>query len=270
MSILRRSVKKLLRPFARPFLRPIFRRFEEVGRRLDEVGQMTVRLDRHLPVVENVIESHNAELRSAERDRAAVRAELDRLKDELGRARRQIEALRDDVAALSIGGSGAPEPVPDEPAALSPATSWPGEQEGELRLDFCCGPDTVPGHVGVDLRELRGTDLAASLHRLPFRAGSVEEIRATRVVERFSVAELREVVLPYWRSLLRPGGVLVAIAMDAAEELVRALLQETGFESIETAARRREDGGGHVEVRARRSGAGSMPVEVDGRTGISA
>ena len=140
MSTLRRSVKAVLRPIARPFLRPIFRRFTEVGQRIDELSELAVRLDKHLPIVENAIESQNAVLRAAARERAAARAELERLKEELARAQGQIDALREEILPLTAGSPDAA--APDEPAAEEPAAEEPAAEEPEPPAP---GPGNGPG-----------------------------------------------------------------------------------------------------------------------------
>ena len=149
MSTLRRSVKAVLRPFARPFLRPIFRRFTEIGQRVDELSALAVRLDKHLPIVESAIESQNAVLRAAARDRAAARAELERLKEELARAQSQIDALREEILPLT---SGSPGPGPDraataEPPADEPEPPAPGRQNGPA--PDAARPVEVDGRTGV-------------------------------------------------------------------------------------------------------------------------
>src|SRR3989442_2929612 len=136
-SALTRTLRALLRPFARPFLRPIFRRIEEAERRIDEVNQLAVRLDQHLPIVENVIESQNAELRSGAREGTEVRAELGRLKDELVRTQNQIQTLREDFALTFTSSS--PAAVPVEPPAMTQLKHEVGHQAGDLRLNVGFG-----------------------------------------------------------------------------------------------------------------------------------
>ena len=281
---LKRAVRTLLRPFARPMLRPILRR-------IDEVNELAVRLDRHLPIIENAIQSQNAELRSRARSEANVRAELDRLGEELAHTRRQVEELRQ---------AATPTPPVDPPPAIRLARLRPGD---ELRLHFTCGAESRSGYVNVDVAALPGADLAANLRDLPFDEGSVVAIRASLVLERFSVAELRRVVLPRWRSLLAPGGELVVLAGDAeanladyqagrltfeqlaalsfgaqedgqaplhsmlSGEVITRLLAEAGFGSIETHARQRlNDASNRVEVRAARGDQGQLPMEAASRT----
>jgi hypothetical protein len=293
VSTLKRTMKRVLRPLLHPILH-----------RIDEVRHMAVRLDRHLPLVTNAIESQNAELRAAARHRAEVRAELDRLRDDLQRTQQQVEALHGEFAlALSAGAQVEARVVLSTRAAVS---RRPVDDSGELRLSFGWGAQTMSEHMTIDLQELGGGDLAAGLRGLSFGECSAAEVRASLVLERFSLAELREVVLPYWHALLRPGGDLVAVGIDAEanlsdyqagrisfEELatvsldadrnptaprrcmlsegrVVELLERAGFESVETAARWREGAANLIEVRARRAGQVEMQVEVGSRNDVHA
>jgi hypothetical protein len=52
------------------------------------------------------------------------------------------------------------------------------------------------------------------LDRLPVAPGSMAEIVGANVLESYPVDEVREVLLPYWASLLQPGGKLSLIADD--------------------------------------------------------
>ncbi len=299
-----RALRALLRPFARPFLRPIFRRIEEAERRIDEVNQLAVRLDRHLPIVENLIESQNTELRSGAREGTEVRTELGRLKDELVRTQNQVQALREDVA-LTFNAS-PPAAVPVEPAAMTQLKQQLGHQAGDLRLSVGFGLPSAPGQVNVDLQELGpGGALAAGLRNLPLDEGSAAEVRVVLALERFTVSELREVVLPYWHWLLKPGGSLVTVSIDAeanlsdhqagelsleelarlslgaddqsvtprrsllSEALLTRLLEEAGFQSIEAVARwRAKDAANQIEIRAKRGAKRRKQVEAPARIGV--
>lgn len=219
MSTLKRAARRLLRPLLEPILR-----------RVDETRHIAVELDRALPLVRSSIESQNAELRASERHRIELRAELDRVQEDLARAQQQIEALRDEFT-LALGA---------------------GARREALRLSFGGEARDGAGHTFVDVRHANGADLAAELRGLPFAEGSAAEIRASGILERFSLAELRDTVLPYWRGLLAPGGTLIGDGVPAADlgALVR-LLEETGYESIETVSRWREGATRAVEIRAR-------------------
>src|SRR5262245_53542140 len=93
VSTMKRTVKRALRPFARP----LGVRLQELSRRIDEVRDVAMRLDERLPVVENVIESQHALLRTAARDTEVLRGELAGVSEELAAAERQLLALREDV-----------------------------------------------------------------------------------------------------------------------------------------------------------------------------
>jgi transposase len=130
VSSLKPLVKAVLRPFVRPVLRPIFRRLDEAAVRLDEVNDLAVRLDRHLPLIENAITSQNADLRASAREQGRIRAEVDQLKDDLVRTQKQIESLRDDlVGTCSIG-----TPARVELAPADMVGHQPGDSHGESRL----------------------------------------------------------------------------------------------------------------------------------------
>jgi hypothetical protein len=293
-------VKALLRPFVRPLLRPVIRRFEAVEKRLDEVQDLAVRLDRHLPILENVIESQNAELRSQTRSPGDVSAELAALKQDLARTRLEVQALQRHVSSPGTPAQQTAEPGV-EASAVPLRAGHGGDEDGrDLRLDFCFGAESAPGHVRVDLGDVSAGDLVAGLGRLRFREGCALEVRASIGLERFSTAELRERVLPYWRSLLAPGARFVVVCVDAeanladyqagrltfeqlaalshgerrsmlSEPSIGRLLREAGFESIETVARWcGDDAANRIEVRAARPGGGPQPVEAGARTSARA
>lgn len=64
-----------------------------------------------------------------------------------------------------------------------------------------------PGYVHID-------PSAGPLDRLPVEPGTAAEVIAANVLERFPAAEVRDRLLPYWASLLQPGGRLTVIADD--------------------------------------------------------
>jgi hypothetical protein len=307
VSILKRIVWAILRPFARPLLRRADRRIDALDRRVDEVNHLAVRVDRHLPLVENAIKSQNAELRGAARERLEVRAELERLRADLECTQRQLNALRAGSRPASAVGEAATE-VPATPPVPPISSTLRVAQRGELRLNFHCGSPDAPDHVDIDLRDWNGHDVAVRVRGLEFGPSSAIEVRASLALERFSVTELRGVLLPYWHSLLAPGGRFVAVSIDAeanlsdhragrltfdelaaalsfgpseqsstprrsmlSEDLLTRLLDEAGFESVHTAARwRAEDGSNRIEFRAQRGESERTPGEVSSRSGSRA
>lgn len=99
-----------------------------------------------------------------------------------------------------------------EPRILNPEKL--GRMQGAIRLNLGAGHVSKPEYLNVDVRELDGIDVVADVGHLPFEKGSVAEIFSAHVLEHFPLEELRTVLLPYWVSLLAPGGQFVAVVPD--------------------------------------------------------
>lgn len=84
----------------------------------------------------------------------------------------------------------------------------------ELRVNLGAGHIAIEGFVNVDMRELPGIDVVAAIDSLPFEPGSLTEIFSSHTVEHFPELQLRRKLLPYWVSLLKPGGMFRAIVPD--------------------------------------------------------
>jgi hypothetical protein len=97
---------------------------------------------------------------------------------------------------------------------------------GELRLNLGCGTLPIPGFANVDMRLLPGVDIVAPAGALPVDSGSVTELFSAHFLEHFSEEELRRTLLPYWTSLLKPGGVFRAIVPDF-EMMVSAWIEDS-------------------------------------------
>jgi hypothetical protein len=83
-----------------------------------------------------------------------------------------------------------------------------------LKLNLGCGHIPLEGYVNVDRRELPGVDVVADVGDLPFEEGGVQEISSAHVLEHFPQEMLRRRLLPFWRTLLMPGGVFRAVVPD--------------------------------------------------------
>jgi hypothetical protein len=81
------------------------------------------------------------------------------------------------------------------------------------RLFLGDSPVPRPGYLRVAPNDAEA-DVSAPLDAIPARAGSVAEVVVANVLEDYSAAEIRQVLLPYWATLLRPGGWLTLIADD--------------------------------------------------------
>jgi len=83
-----------------------------------------------------------------------------------------------------------------------------------LRVNLGCGEQPWPNFINVDLRPLADVDVVADARRLPFEPASLAELASAHLIEHFREHQLRTRILPYWRSLLRPGGRLRIVCPD--------------------------------------------------------
>jgi SAM-dependent methyltransferase len=103
------------------------------------------------------------------------------------------------------------------PAAAEPRILNPGKlaaSRDDVRLNLGCGHIPLESHLNVDGRELPGVDIVADVGRLPFEPATVDEIFSAHLLEHFPVEELKRSLMPYWVSLLRPGGRFRAVVPD--------------------------------------------------------
>jgi hypothetical protein len=83
-----------------------------------------------------------------------------------------------------------------------------------LKLNLGCGHIPLEEYVNVDRRELPGVDVVADVEDLPCEEGGVLEISSAHLLEHFPQEMLRRRLLPFWRTLLMPGGVFRAVVPD--------------------------------------------------------
>lgn len=197
-------------------------------------------------------------------------------------------------AASSPAPSPAPGPTPGPlPAQIQPrilsAEKVAAMRERGLRVNLGCGHIPLDGYINVDMRALPGVDIVAEAGNLPFEPASLTELRSAHLLEHFPQEELRRRLLPYWHSLLAPGGSFVAVVPDgeamvshlaagtyAFEQFrevlfgaqdyagdfhynlfepasLHALLEEAGFTGVELPVRARRNGACYeLEIRARK------------------
>ena len=169
---------------------------------------------------------------------AAIKAEIAaievRLRDRIEFAR--TEALFELRAKLPGGSIPA---VPGTTPAmtvvariLAPEKLRAMQAAGALRLNIGCGHVPLEGYLNTDMRELPGVAVVADAASLPFDPGMVAEIHCAHLLEHFPLEHLRRVVLPHWRALLRPGGVLRAIVPDAEAMLADFAAREMSFDDL--------------------------------------
>jgi predicted SAM-dependent methyltransferase len=95
------------------------------------------------------------------------------------------------------------------------------EMGSTIRVNVGCGEKPIEGYVNVDVRALPGVDVLADANRLPFEPGTLDEVASSHLVEHFREHHARTRLLPYWKSLLRPGGRLRIVCPNWAAMLER-------------------------------------------------
>lgn len=88
--------------------------------------------------------------------------------------------------------------------------------DGPIRLDIGGGPNPMPGWINVDRRN------GMEAYPLPYPDNSVDEVRASHVLEHFPMADLEKVVKE-WVRVLKPGA-RIRIAVPDIVECAKAVL----------------------------------------------
>lgn len=149
-----------------------------------------------------------AELREQRSSHAQHVAELE-ARLAAGRADAEVMTRKYEAIALDLRDRLPPAPPPEPPADVDvDAVRRSVRGMGELRVNVGCGEKPLPGYVNVDQRALPGVDVVADAGNLPFDPGSVSELAAFHLVEHFREHHAATVLLPHWRSRLRPDGLL--------------------------------------------------------------
>jgi hypothetical protein len=106
---------------------------------------------------------------------------------------------------------------------------------GVLRVNLGAGEKPLKGYVNTDARALPGIDVMADVRKLPFEAGSIEELCSQHLVEHFRFHEFRTVILPYWQSLLAPSGHLRVVCPDLSALVDSAATGNLSMEKLAAA-----------------------------------
>ncbi len=147
----------------------------------------------------------------------------------IGELWQRLEFVRKEMLfEISLGTATEDKDLP-EPKVLNPDRLKKLTESG-IRVNMGCGHIPFDDYVNVDTRELPGVDVQARLDKMPFEPGSVTEIFSAHVLEHFSQEELQRRLLPYWHSLLAPGGVIRAIVPDGLAITTAMAKGEMSFE----------------------------------------
>jgi len=160
------------------------------------------------------------------------------LAQQLQRQSQRTEFVRDEMLfelrkALKVKPASAPgesnEQTSIEPRVLDHVKL---DTNQPIRLNLGCGHIPHPDKLNVDRRELPGVDIIASAENLPFKPASVDLIYAAHLLEHFPRRYLLDVLLPYWSSLLKPGGALQLVVPDAQAMLASHKRGEMSFDTL--------------------------------------
>jgi len=130
----------------------------------------------------------------------------------------RLETVRSELLfEFRYGGRNEAETKPTENRIVSPE-----KLRGSIRLNIGCGHVPLPDYVNVDMRGLPGVDIVAPIDKIPVEPGTVSEIYSSHLLEHFPQEALRRNLLPYWVSLLAPGGLFRAIVPDGEAMIMMA------------------------------------------------
>ena len=225
-------------------LRDELRRVRRFRKLPDRLASFEEAWERHLPAFLNAVSSVGAmgyELRRQRLEIADHRKDVEaKLSDMSKKISDRIEALRTEALTqfpdFTMHQSNSVV-CPDEndpqarPGSAS-AANFHKRNGDAVNLKLGSAHTPLDGYLTVDTRPLPGVDIVSDFSKLPFDARSVAEIYSHHVLERFTRESLCGTLLPYWRSLLRPGGTFRVVVSDV-EAMAAALgAGEISFEEF--------------------------------------
>ena len=182
----------------------LFPALQEVqGPVLSALGARVRLIEHHLPELLNTIASANGEKRQLQRTIGQSQTDL----------WARMEMIRRELMFELRYGHDRQSRLPVEPKVVNEDKLARARAEG-LRVNLGCGHLALDDYVNVDERDLPGVDVIAPVDRLPVEPGELEEVFSAHLVEHFPQEQVERELLPYWISLLRPGGVFRAVVPD--------------------------------------------------------
>lgn len=176
----------------------------------DRIGELDI-LTSHLPTILNYITSFSYTSRELTRHNQEVHRLLD---ETVTRLWERVEFVRNEILYEIMyreHGKVTEEPKTVQKIINEEKLSSMGEK---IRVNMGCGHVISDDYINVDKRELPGVDLVADVTAMPFEKFSLQELFSSHLIEHFTQEELRRYILPYWFSLLKPGGVFHAVLPD--------------------------------------------------------
>ena len=236
--MLKRIVKAVLRPFTRRLYWRVDTRVRTatspIEVRLDAIERDVAAIKDYLPILLNTISSQNAAARDFARSRDHLHQRITdvatQLSDRIAQVEQRGEFIRREM--LFESRYGRREGIGDFETETQVVAPEKLNGNGPIRINLGCGHIPRDGYVNVDGRPLPGVDVVADVRRLPFEADQLDEIFSAHLLEHFPLEELTRALLPYWFSLLRPGGRFVAIVPDADTMVREYAAGRYGFDDL--------------------------------------
>jgi hypothetical protein len=221
--------KQLVKAPLRPIVGPVLRRVE---------ARIEARTAAQLAGIDAALSVMRAELAAFNRavptllgsvSSGAVERSFRRELDELAR---RVEFVRKEVLFEVRYGRRPDEAEEEEVEGRIVNAAKLARMQGAIMLNLGAGHVTRPGYLNVDTRALDDIDVVADIRHLPFEKATVAEIYSAHVLEHFPIEELRTVLLPYWASLLAPGGEFVAVVPDMETMIDEYVAGRMEFEEL--------------------------------------
>lgn len=147
----------------------------------------------------------------------------------------RLEFVRKEIMYEARYGSAGELARPSKPVrVVSDDKLEAARNSGDIKLNLGSGHRPVPDYLNVDFRDLPGVDIVTDITDLPFEPHSVSKISAFHVLEHFPQEKLRR-LLPYWLTLLRPGGQFLAVVPDGEAMLAHQAAGTYSFEDFRMA-----------------------------------
>lgn len=179
---------------------------------------------------ENLLISVPVALRNAARNLTELQRKQENLATAVDSVTRRIEFVRQELMLEIRYGDRRLAERADATNAKTEITNQEqvaaARRRGHLRLNLGCGHIPLEGYLNIDKRALPRVDIVTEADALPFEPGEVDEIFSAHFLEHFPEEELQRKLLPYWVSLLKPGGTFRAVVPDA-EAMIRGYVEGT-------------------------------------------
>jgi glycogen(starch) synthase len=206
--------------------------YRDLSRQDERLAALSDAVDENAATTLNAIEGMESPTFARAQD-------IQTMTDALGGLRNQVEVLqrKQEMLALNlrerIGGTAAStERV--EARVVDERRFRELTADGAARINVGCGEKPLPDYLNVDMRQGEGVDIVAEAANLPFEAGSLGEIASFHLIEHFREEQLRQTVLPYWRSLLQPDGILRTVCPNWEAMIERLQAGEMPYKVFKT------------------------------------